>query len=79
MSWLSIKGGMSSLGNHIRFLLVTFSVPMTLLNIALSYQDQELTWSHALEIAAFCVAGGIVGAFIGWHTIILPMKNRRPK
>lgn len=76
MSPLSIKGAMKSAGNHIIFILVFFSVPMSLLFGLWAYQDQKLTLAWAARIVIVWAGLGVAIALIGWHVILSPIRRR---
>lgn len=73
---LSIKSATSSLRNHILFILVFASLPMSVLFCAWAYQDHELTLTRTLWILTVWTGVGIGMALIGWHIILAPFRRR---
>ena len=77
MSPLSIRSATSSLRSHILFIWVYFSVPMSLLFTAFSYQDHELRLIRMLWILTVWTCAGVIGALVGWY-VIVPSIRRGP-
>jgi hypothetical protein len=73
---LSITSATSSLRNHIFFIWVYFSLPMSLLFAAFSYQDHELTLVRMLWILTVWTCGGLIGALAGWYVIVPSIRRR---
>jgi len=76
MSLLSIKSATSSLRNHILFILVFFSLPMSLFSAALTYQDAPLTLTRILWILTVCTSAGVILALVGWYVIVPSIRRR---
>jgi hypothetical protein len=76
MSCLSIRSATSSLRNHIFFIWVYFSLPMSLFTAALTYQDAKLTLIRILWILTVCTSAGVILALVGWY-VIVPLIRRR--
>jgi hypothetical protein len=73
---LSIRSATSSLRNHILFILVFASLPVSVLFCVWAYQDHELTLSRVLWIPTVWTGAGILGALVGWH--YRPRSNLSP-
>ena len=76
--WLpTLRTALSSLGNHLAFVLFAFSAPMTLLFAAFAHQDGDLTLGRVARIAAVWSVLGVIGGLIGWYVILPPLLRRR--
>jgi hypothetical protein len=76
MSRFSLRSATSSLRNHIFFVLAFFSLPMSVMFALFAYNDNELTFMRAIWIVTVWTGLGIVGAFVGWHVIVIPIRRR---
>jgi hypothetical protein len=71
-----VKLGTSSLRNHIVFVFIVASLPMTAMFAVSSYQDGELTPLWLLWIFAVWTVAGFILALIGWFIILPPIIRR---
>lgn len=68
-----IRGGTSSLRNHILFIFAVVSLPTAAVS---SYQDNELTPMWTLRIFLASTLEGLFVALVGWFLILPPILRR---
>jgi hypothetical protein len=71
-----LRRGSSSLRNHLVFILIIFSLPMSAMFAVSSYQDGELTPLWTLWIFAVGTFIGFIVALVGWFIILPPILRR---
>ena len=76
MARFSIKSATSSLRSHILFILIYFSLPMSLFSAALTYQDEKLTLIRILWILTVWAFAGVILALVGWYVIVPSIRRR---
>jgi hypothetical protein len=75
MSWLNIRSATKSLPHHIFTIWVYFSLPLSLLFTAFSYEDRELTVLRMLWILTVCTCAGVFVALAGWYVIVPSIRR----
>ena len=72
----TMKSATKSLRNHVIFMEVIFTMPLSLVFLGTSYQYGELTPLWGLWIVTVCAALGAVAAVIGWYLILPSIRLR---
>ena len=67
---------MNSLRNHIFFIWIYFSLPMSLLFAAFAYEDHELTLIRIVWILTVWTCAGVIAALVGWYVIVPRTRPR---